>query len=193
MWLVLNKNLILLFLLVLREPGHHIMEEAWWCGDAQGQGVEDKFSPMTGMEEPSDIAKLRHRLRGLSHLWPRPAKRGLSIPGPASRWCSVHEHNSGPVISEAGSCQPDSSLSSQPGNSHFIQPSWAGWGPEGWLGSPWELYIVGTCLTGTTLAGWQMNLEERGTSGPRIQSSLDVRWGWWTQRWFQKACQYLLT
>ena len=28
MWLVLNKNLILLFLLVLREPGHHIMEEA---------------------------------------------------------------------------------------------------------------------------------------------------------------------
>ena len=25
-------------------------------------------------------------------------------------------------------------------------------GPEGWLRFPWELYIVGTCVTGNTLA-----------------------------------------
>lgn len=44
-----NKHLLLLFLLVLMEPGHHLRGK--YDGvETQGQGVEGKSSPVTGME-----------------------------------------------------------------------------------------------------------------------------------------------
>ena len=197
MWLMLNKSLILLFLLVLREPGHHIMEEEWWCGDARGQGVEGKPSPATGTEEPSDIAKLRHRLRGLSHLWAWPARRGLSIPGPRSG--SSQPMMFGPRT-QFRPCHfwswfmPARLItvkSARKFSLHAAVLSWLGAGGLAGL----SLRTVHRRHASHRNHPGRLTDESWGKRnkcthcGPRIQSSLDVRWGWWTQRWLQKACQ----